>query len=315
VRLPHDKTTAGFLPEACDLLMRIEPSHSYHVQHHARPPSGSYSISLGQVHKRFRAVLQELRQLHAKEESQEGRLAKLNLGPLIEGTDGLLDSLLEHLDDCLGVLRLFFEPGVDFDKRFAKSLAVRSYRKAIDPYRNYVGHRVNHLKHAQGRLRPVAVFDGTTTLLGYFFEGVRSGGVIGPHEGLHRQNDVDSYAYTMRFHLYHVYSVGRELAHAVSDLAPIGATGIDTDAEFSQKFAWLVKEVAGLPRTLFPGEDKFDWPEVTFQSNRGVEAVELRLVSAASAGIKVIPSGSHVHAVFESDGISKTYHLPLWRSR
>lgn len=95
------------LPKAARVLQDLRGVPTYESEYGARHPFASYNISLAAIGQRFTAVVGSLKQLEhqfrveptAKEESDFA---------LLEATDHLLDSLMEHMDVCGGILRSFF---------------------------------------------------------------------------------------------------------------------------------------------------------------------------------------------------------------
>lgn len=309
MQLTDLENPSGFLPEAALVLPRLAaPSH--HVALGRRPPAGLYAVSLTKVNTRFRLLLDEHSRLVGTA-GTDGRLSKPNLVDITERLDSFLDAMFEHLEDCLNVLGCFVPPAADVKK----SKPVRAYKNSILPYRNYLGNRVNHLKHTQGRLRWVLVLAEGRTHFGYFFEGIRADGVVGPHPVIPSKLDADSIAYTLRFHLYYLFEVGRHLSAAARQLATLGPEVRSTGTQISQDLLSIVRDVAGLPLMFFPGESKHPWPDVQFDQTGVAATATLSFLPEAPAGVREIPPGSEVNAWLEGDGTPNQKHLlPLYRA-
>jgi hypothetical protein len=138
------------LPKAVRVLQNLDSVPTFEAAYAARHPLAAYNISLTGIARRLIAVVDALDNIQ-----QESRLLVSNEslpdGPLLEATDHLLDSLMEHMDVCNGIIRSFFAPADE--RNFKKALT--TFKASVEPYRKHIGAIVNYMKHSQGTLRSV----------------------------------------------------------------------------------------------------------------------------------------------------------------
>jgi hypothetical protein len=311
MRLVHDSQTFGFLPEAHAVLTSHFQTTLYHGERGCRTPAGIYSVSLGQVLSRFELLMAE-RASVASALCSEQDSHRVNLRLLLERLDALLDALAEHVEDCLSILGCFFPRVTDH----TKDPTVRRFSNAADSYRRFITHRVNHIKHRHGRIRPAIIEDGGTHHLGYFFEGVWPDGSIGPDTTIHRRVEVYSLARDLRFHIYNLYYVGRELAHAAKEIGRPTSSLPNVGGEVSQRFVSLIRSIASLPRIVFPGEQALEWPEVCIQDEESSIVAELHIIAPPAQTISETQIGANITIAYESDGTpNQKYAMPLHNTR
>lgn len=308
MRLTENTTHDGFLPEAARELVASFKTPTHHLARRVRPPAGIYAVSIQQVVSRFERVLSEyeasIAEAAAKQDAE-----KLTTDPLLESLDALFDALAEHLEDCTKILSCFF-PETEEPTR---NPHVRRFRNSIDPYRRYVTHRVNHIKHQHGRIRSVVVEAYGGFHFGFYFEGVRQDGVVAPEPDIHRRVQVHSLARELRFHAYNIYDVGRHLADAVRRVGEPMTAGVTRSPQVSNRFATLLQQLAKLPRVVFPGEESIDWPEARVSAESPL-CVELQMTSARAAGLRGLPQGARIVVTLGVDGTpNQSYALPLYK--
>jgi hypothetical protein len=223
------------------------------------------------------------------------------LGAVLEAYDGLLDSLVEHLEDNMRVLLCFFPSLADR----AANPAVRRYQATVEVYRDSVGRIVNLIKHSQGRLRFVMGESDGDRALGYYVEGVVSPGVIGPSPIVHSNGRASfSFNRDLRFHLASVVGVSQALAQAVQQIHPDTFAG---DGRDTGPGALLnpVRLVSRLPVIVFPTEGTLPWPYVGLDgAGRGV--IEF---PSTQGGPMALRRPVTVSASFPSDGVTRSYKV------
>lgn len=302
----------GFLPTASHVLGRELGRPVFNNDYRCRHPRGLYAISTTTIASRFRRLLNEYFRIEPMMLQCEDDAPKVETETLLEHLDALLDSLMEHHDDCISVLRCFFPVGADYKK----NPAVRAFQREVESYRNFIGHRVNHIKHGQGRLRPLFVSDDSRWFAGYFFEGVGVGGGIGPDPEIHRTQEAYSLGRDLRFHLYHVYATGAALATAVQKLGEPSAPLPESNVESSAAWRDLVKDVSRLPKPLFPGESRLDWPEIIYGEHEDLTWADLQISAVSLAPPPEIEPPCRVSAAYQSDGCpNQSFRLPFWHAR
>jgi hypothetical protein len=262
-------------------------------------------VSLLAVAKRILNVLEVL----SRTQQEASFLNNKNLSwevPLLEATDHMLDALMEHLDDCGGIIRSFFPSSED--KRFKKILA--EYKKSVEPYRKHIGCIVNYIKHNQGRLRSVCFSWSGGSSIGYFVEGPISGGGLGPVAEIHpTENTAFSFHRNIPFHICNVFAVGARLAAALHSVNKcIVVADIPVEAE-AQKTDWAkaLTLASDLPRMYFPDEINKSIPFVQVKEKRTV--IEY---PSSKAKVHGPPPGSRIGVSYHGDGVTSTFKMPYY---
>jgi len=295
------------MPKAVRVLQQLDGVSTFHEQYGVRHPLASYNVSLSAVARRLRTVLEVLSQtqrdalfIHEK----KGDWAF----PLLEATDHMLDALMEHLDDCGGIIRSFFS-SVN-DKHFKKVHG--DYKRSVEPYRDHIGKIVNYIKHNQGRLRSVVFNWPSGSSLGYFVEGPVSEGGLWPVACIHpTESTAFSYNRDVAFHVCNLFAVGSRLAAALYSidkrLVPIDTLKSlnSKDSDLSQ----VLMLTSALPYIYFPDELEKDVPSVRVKSNSVY-------IGYPSARIKVIapPGGSRIAIAFAGDGVTRSFKMPYFNA-
>lgn len=256
-----------------------------------RHPLGIYNTSVTRVAQRFARVIGLLsRPGHPGEE-------------LIESQESLLRALMEHMDDCINILR-----GLTSDSRgFEKDRHVKLYRRAIAEYRSHIGKVVARIKHRQGRLTLMAVQLEAGFFAGYFITVGLRGGAIGPDPDIHPNVTAFSFNRDLRFHLCHLLLTSARLAEAIVGLAgvaPVGSEPVDGD------LARSIGGVIALPETYFPDEYRKEMPVLRFEAGQGGA---LRLVVEFRPGqMPLWLSGQNVQIrlTTRGDGATRAWKIP-----
>ncbi len=301
-------TIGAALPKAARALQDLNGIALYHESYGGRHPFAAYKLSLAHVASRLRTTLEIL----AKTQQEMMFLDVKHSGweqPLVDATDHLLDALMEHLEDCGGIIRSFYP---SLDERSFKSVYAE-YKRSVDPYRQHIGKIVNYIKHKQGRLRSVVFSWPGASSLGYFVEGPTSDGALGPVAVIHpTENTAFSYNRDIAFHVCSVFAVGARLAAALhminrnivasNSTKPVATR--DTDLVAALKFA------AALPLQYFEDEIGKDVPLVRLR-NGGIQ-IEY-------PGNKVTPmrppSGARISLSFRGDGVTRSFRMPYFKGR
>ena len=223
------------LPATAVLTGLPEQLATRHGELGLRHPLGIYNTSVARVAERFSRVVRLLSTPRPQGDE------------LLDFQESLLKGLMEHMDDCVNILRGFTVNSLDFDKNHC----VRVYRRAVDEYRSHIGKVVGRIKHQQGRLTLLTVQLQTSSFAGYFVSvGLRSGGV-GPDPDIHPHITAFSFNRDLRFHLCHFLLTSAHLAQAVEGLTGAGPVEVDpVKGELTDS----IKRVMALPETYFPDE-------------------------------------------------------------
>lgn len=293
-------------PRATTALEAAKEFPTFQTRLKLRHPLAIYNISISQVVARFSTTLKSYKQLSlpfSTSKEQEERSAAF-----LDALDALLDSLLEHIDDCNNVIRCFFES--DSDTSYKRIYT--QFKSSIRPYRDHIGKVVNKIKHEQGRLRPISFSWPGGSSYGYFVEGANHEGAVGPDEDIHEGgNTAFSVARDFRFHLCGIYYVGTHLAQAVYEASGIGTNHRHVCAQGTEGLAELIQEISAIPPIFFPDEIKKLIPSVKVSTRSGALIACGKLHHEK---VTILPSAK-VQVNFVGDGVTKTFRMPYFRDR
>jgi hypothetical protein len=282
-------------PRALAALERLEGTAIHHEAHRLRHPLAAYRISYSTVLAKTLAVLECLDAVPLDPSDAASSSA---FGVLLEATDQWLDSLMEHMDDCRGVLVSQFAP-----RDPAAEPALRKYGQAVKPYRDHIGRIDNCLKHKQGRLRAVSFIWRYESCHGYYVEGPIGSG-LGPSEEIHGPDGTAfSYNRSIRFHLCHVFAVSDRLAAALHAIP--GRATMDSETPASGGAPKAIELAARLPIRFFPDEVRQPVPLVAAAGNG---------YTIEYPSLKTRPTGPPILCMVTTsargDGVTKSFKLP-----
>lgn len=293
-------------PRATSALEAAKDFPTFQTRLKLRHPLAVYNISISQVVSRFSATLKSYKQLSlpfSTSKEQEERNAVF-----LDSLDALLDSLIEHIDDCNNVIRCFFDS--DNDPKYKKIYS--QFKSSIRPYRDHIGKVVNKIKHEQGRLRPISFTWPGGNSYGYFVEGANHEGAVGPDEDIHEGgNTAFSVARDFRFHLCGIYFVGTHLAQAVYEASSIGTSHRHVSAEATEGLAALIQGISEIPPIFFPDEIRKPVPSVKISTRSGALIACGKLHHEK---VSILPS-ANVRVNFVGDGVTKTFRMPYFNGR
>lgn len=271
------------------------PGH--HVARAARSPAAAYNTSVEHVVRRLFKVTRLVDE-GQKTGAFAGTVPEDKSADLLDATDHMLDALIEHIEDCGGIIQSFFAPEEEKQSRQAVSL----FKRSVLSYRDHVAGIVNYIKHRQGRLRLVVMTTGQVSTLGYYVEGVLRSGGVGPVATVHpNENSAFSYNRDIPFHICNLFLVSAKLAEVL--------TSIDSDLRADRgtgngKLGSLIELASALPKIYFPDELLRGYPYLGI-SEEGVvlEFPSERIRPATHAQMKV-------RSAFMFDGLTKEYSIP-----
>lgn len=291
------------IPKAARALQNLNGVPIFHERYGARHPYASYNVSLSALAKRLLGVLEVLSKTEHEARFLDVKNADWEV-PLLEAADHMLDALMEHMDDCGGIIRSFFLSTED--KRFKKIFT--EYKKSVEPYRKHIGGIVNYIKHNQGRLRSVSFSWPEGSSLGYFVEGPVSSGGLGPVAQIHpSESTAFSFNRDIPFHICNIFAVGARLANALHSIdkriVPADIQRVVETRDTDWRKALILAN--DLSRAYFPDE-----------LAKGIPLVQVKedslFVEYPASKIKVYgpPSGSRISICFRGDGVTTTYKVP-----
>lgn len=290
----------GALPKAARVLSNIDGVTTYQDVYGVRHPMAAYNTSITHVSRRILRTLDALTAFRTASSSSQANQD----GPkeaLLEATDHMLDSLMEHMDDCKVIIKSFF-PDVEC-KQYKKVYG--EYKRSVEPYRQYIGNVVNYIKHQQGRLRLISVTWPDNCCVGYFVEGPDGEGVLGPAPSIHKpSNTAFSYNRDIPFHLCNIFSVGARLASALHSIDKRIVLRRPEVAGPGSNLANALRRASELPRVYFFDEINKDVPLIRLLG----DGLAIEYPSEKKVGPP--PNGSRVSGSFEGDGVTRSFRLP-----
>jgi hypothetical protein len=299
--------TSAALPTASYVLHRCDPLKLFHESQKKRHPLAAYNISISAVIKRFDDMLENLEDMEF-DHSADPPIKAGKDRVLLESTDHLLDSLMEHMEDCEKIIAAFFQ---DPAQKISKK-KIELYKKNVGPYRDHIGKIDNYIKHHQGRLRSLAFYDSMNFFPGYYIEGLVEPGMVGPVPEIHPGgNSAFSYARDLRFHIVNVYGVSRHLFNFINDLGGLLDPNLLpvelSPAISSANWVSTLRRIASLAPVCYPDEMRKPFPGVTF----GEDNVKIRFPDNATER-RSLSNGIRVTSSFEGDGVTRTFKLPYF---
>ena len=293
-------------PLAQEILENVEVIHSYHEIYGARHPLAAYNTSLASVAHRIIKVIEVLNDIQKQNEfdpsRRKGQDSEREVA-LVEATDHMLDTLMEHMEDCAGIIRSFFPNSKDKDFKSA----LKKYKASVAPYRNYIANIVNYLKHNQGRLCLISFSWQGGSSLGYFVEGPVSNDGLGPVSVVHPDEaSAFSYYRDIPFHLCNIYAVSRRLALTLHDIDKNLKPKKTTHKKHQKSSIANALEMASkLPYIYFDDEVKKGVPYIKIGSN----SIKIEYPSSKVKSIKM-PRDHSVGITYRGDGYTRTYKIP-----
>ena len=289
-------------PRAVSALEAVKNVPTFQARLKLRHPLAIFNVSIEQVVSRFSNALRAFKQLSLSYGNHEEDILKAKV-EFLDSLDSLLDSLIEHIDDCNNVVRCFFES--DSDPKYKNVYS--QFKSSIRPYRNHVGRVVNKIKHEQGRLRLIHFSWPDGSSYGYFVEGANQEGAVGPDEDIHPGgNTAFSIARDFRFHLCGIYFVGTHLAQAVYEVCGMSIKQCDMGNQGSEGLAEIIQAVSSIPPIFFPDEIRKVIPTVKIVGGPGALIACGKLHHEK---VSALPSAK-VHVNFSGDGITRTFRVP-----
>lgn len=293
------------VPKAARVLQDLHGVPTFEDSYAARHPFAAYNISLTAIARRLVAVVESLTELQKQSQfAVEGKSVPDER--LLEATDHLLDSLMEHMDVCNGILRSFYAPADE--KKFKNALA--AFKASVEPYRKHIGTIDNYIKHSQGKLRSICFQWTAGNCFGYFVEGPVASGVLGPVGIVHPgENSAFSFNRDIPYHVCNVFAVGARLANAIHAvdrrlvvLPPVKSVEV-RDSDWSK----AIRAVAALPAVFFPDELLKGMPKVHLAENKVL--IEYPAARTRTVGP---PHQSQISLSFGGDGVTRSFKMPYF---
>jgi hypothetical protein len=167
---------------------------------------------------------------------------------------------------------------------------------------------VNAVKHNQGRLRGVLIYDDHVVVPGFYVETAPDG-IVGPDKNIHDGGETAiSFYRDIRYHYAEFYLVSDALACAVSAIIGESAEDIAEDKEEPIDIG-VAERIVALPETCFLNEVGKHEPLLRiFHGDRGAPEIVIGH-GPPSWRFKALLD-FEIHVQFEGDGVTKSFKLP-----
>lgn len=304
IRLSNQR--GGLNPEAVETLSSEITQPLYHLDYQLRHPFGIYNISLENVFTSFKNLLVDL-DFASKQDLQSKNSDTKWSDDLLRSLEKLLYALMEHMDDCDNIIKCFYPPGTKLNQESS----YKNYQSAIYVYRTHIGKVVNHLKHNQGRLRSFGMIIDGVSHLGYFVEGLSDDGSIGPAQHIHSDGATAfSYARDIRFHLFYLYFVSKQLSKAISaivnpDMNKVAYQLGDKNATIEP----MLVKITQLPMVVFIDEVQKEFPLLKVETIQNDKRFSAELKKHPH-GIQAPPARTLYVTLYKGDGVSRSFRMP-----
>ncbi len=300
-------TNSSIQPRAYETLAFRRDANYFHQQRTLRHPLGIYGRSLNDIWEGFESVLDELERILV---SKPFREIPPVIGWDIELTlrqEKLMRDLMRHFDDCRNLILCLYEQ--DW-KQVQKIPIVANALQLTQPYRDHIATIENHIKHCQGSLRGLALFNDTIAIPGYFVEHVDTTGAIGTHPDVHPtyqgMHTAFSFFRDLRFNFWLVFAVSEIIADVVWQVQP-QPTNSEVDTTSDALLLQLATRIASLPKWMFKDEATKPFPEIRADNSF--------VILEYPSNNTELPSLSGTYSValsFRGDGVSTIFQLPYY---
>jgi hypothetical protein len=317
-------TTTTLLPRVYEELLKRQHRTYYNEHWELRKPIGIYNVTFNAILESFREVLDELDIVSEKQEFR--KIPSAGIGwdtTLIRRQEDLNTRLMRYFDDCANLLYCFFPRmhvgmGSELDKdqkAVRKNPHIQAAWLAAKDYRTHIADIENHMKHYQGVLRGVVLFNEVSFIPGYFVEHINQQETIEPHPAIHKDLDngmstAFSFYRDLRYKLWLVYAVGQIVADAITQIEPTVTSYTDNRGN-SEEIIKVFRRIAALPITLYQDEIAMNYPHIAVIEMHGVSTLYMEYPGKRM--IPVPPKGPYKVAMsMVGDGITKSFAPPYF---
>ena len=280
-----------FAPKAILALRNLEGVPLYHVEKGLRHPLEIYSTTFDDVLEKTTMLLEYLNELsttlpHIGNNNQEWEKHLANI------TDNWLDSIIQHIDSCKGVLACFFST----QEEKQKNKCIKLFSSQIDKYRKDIATIVNLIKHNQRFLRIVYFHWIGGFVPGYFVEGIVVEGVIGPEPLVHKNsNTAISFNRSVPEHFCNVFSVSSILAQSIYKVIKRKPLKRDKNIYNNKDLGKALKLLSLSQLIFFPDEIFKPVPFIRWHKNKSNNTVKILIEIPSSRGRPAtVPNNSRI---------------------
>jgi hypothetical protein len=315
--------TTTLKPRVFEELLKRQHREYFNTQWYLRKPLGIYNVSLANVLESFREVLNELEIVLEKQVFREMPPKESWDKTLVRRQEDLISRLMRHFDDCFNMLCCFFpRPNASPDiKKLRKAQEkvkrephIKTAWDAVSEYRSHIASVMNHIKHHQGMLRGVVIFNDHAEIPGYFVEYVNQDEAIEPHPDVHQafkgQATAFSFYRDLRYKLWLVYAVGEDIADAVSQIEPTTVSD-DSDLGDESGIVDIVSRIAALPTRVFENEENMPFPHIAVSNENDVTKIQLEFPSRRTILLPLVKP-FQVSAIWTGDGVTRSVRPPYF---
>lgn len=296
-----DTLPVGVFPRSYYVLRNADVLSCHEILD-LRHPFSIYSLSLTTIRQKTEHLLDHIGPLYL--DPQPLIKGQDKFGTMIrEGTDSLLDALMEHFDDCCNVLRCFLDQGPEKQKR----KVISSVQKDWNWYRGPVATIVNKIKHNQRYVKTIVFYGNSWSVPGYFIEGPAKDGIIGPDRQIHPLGGAFSFRRNLLFHLCGLYAVSKSLAMGLSKVDPrfgAGKYNLTTAERGEEEWCKMLGRVQSLSPLVFPDEVRKPNPVVQ------VRGSILRVEYPARDRVHSVPQTGTITTSTVVDPVSLSFRVP-----
>lgn len=307
-------------PSVREELLKRKEDTFYNLQRELRHPLGIYNLSLMNIWATFEEVLDELDNV-LNEQIFRNNPPDVTWGNvLLRRQEDLISRLMRHFDDCLSILCCFYPVTSNKSREKDRDIVmkksdVKVVMNAVKLYRDHIANIMNHIKHYQGMIRGVVVFNDNTAIVSYYIEHINKNGIIEPHPDVHPQfrgmHTAFSFNRNLRFLFWMVYAVSDLVSDVIRIIHPKNAS-INELGNLESQTLRIAKRLEGLPKYLFNDENAMDFPEISAVENNNLTRLILEYPS-----ITILPTlhgRQQVLLGWVGDGITKSYQLPYYNT-
>jgi hypothetical protein len=310
MRLEYSGDEENFVPKAILALRNLDEISLYHVERKCHHPLEIYSFTFNDVIDKTIILVEHLNELSVilphignKNKNWEKKLEYI--------ADNWLDSIIQHIDSCKGVLACFFS--VDEEKQ--KDKCIKSFSKQINEYRKEVSTIVNLIKHNQRFLRIVYFHWIGGFVPGFFVEGIVDDGVMGPEPLVHKNsNTAISFNRSVLVQFCNIFSISSILTQSIYKITKRNPLGGEKFSYKNKELMQLLKLLSLSPVIFFP--DEVFKPVPFIRCNVKPNNTVRILFEMPSTKIKptTVPKNSHVGLSFRIGEVSLAYKLPYFEN-
>ncbi len=300
-----------FIPKAIIALRNLEGIPLFHSEKSFRHPLESYSITFADVFQKTVTLIENLQSI----DSDLAYLGNKKQGweeKLSSDTDNWLDSIIQHIDTCKGILSCFFSK----DEEKKKNKCITLFSKEIEQYRKEVATIVNLIKHHQRFVRIIYFHWIGGFVPGYFIEGIFQEGVIGPDPLVHKRgNTAISFNRNLPLHICNILFISNILSQSIYEITK---RSISIKNQEPYKNDYLTKALKSLSLSkmiYFPDEIKKPVPYIRWHLKENNEIKILIEMPSKICKISSVPDKCRIQIAMRFGEVYRTYKIPYFGDR